>query len=153
MYRAVAICWCLYYPYWSQQQLRSLYTYTVYTVMVLPLWRSSRSGDTGISKARALGLGFSMLTVSPILHIDRAPRWVLTPPLTCSTYWRMEEILFLPRGRQQSPSPVWRLHSLQASYLLTPAAPHTGSCFYPPHDIHISELGVRMIFRSQKHDP
>ena len=112
---AAAICWCLHYPHWSQQQqLRSL---TQYSEMMLPLWRSSRSGDTGSTNTRAVCH----------LHIDRAPRWVPTPPLTCCRSRRMEEILFLPRGRQQSPSPspVWRLHSLQASYLLTPAAPHT----------------------------
>ena len=89
----------------------------IYTEMMLPLWRSSQSGDPGSTNTRA---------GSPYcgcLHIDRAPRWVPTPPLTCCRSRRMEEILFLPRGRQQSPSPVWRLHSLQASYLLTPAAP------------------------------
>ena len=116
VYRAAAICRCLHYPHWSQlQQLRSLAT--LYSEMMLPLWRSSRPGDPGSTNTRA---------GSPYcgcLDIDRAPRWVPTPPLTCCRSRRMEEILFLPRGRQQSPSPVWRLHSLQASYLLTPAAP------------------------------
>ena len=92
--RAAAICWCLHYPHWSQhQQLRSL---TQYSEMMLPLWRCSRSGDPGSTNTRAVCH----------LHIDRAPRWVPTPPLTCCRSRRMEEILFLPRGRQQSPSPV-----------------------------------------------
>ena len=114
---AAAICRCLHYPHWSQlQQLRSL---TQYSEMMLPLWRSSQSGDPGSTNTRAGSLHIAGVSILTGRHAGCRH---LPSPAADRGGWR--KYYFYP-GAVSSlhPQSGGTIHCRLIFALLTPAAP------------------------------